>query len=95
MSFFHIATYCNRIGFQFGVQHTFDRSIKIVHIAMQYLGLEIEFESIVEDDETITAFIANGSRSQTEMPRIAYCFSALRRVYEILKKGKSNLRSVH
>ena len=33
--FFHVTTYCYRIGFQFGVQHTFDRRIKIVHIAMQ------------------------------------------------------------
>jgi hypothetical protein len=37
--------------------------IDIRGLITDYLGLEIEFESIVEDDETITAFIANGSRT--------------------------------
>ena len=36
--------------------------IDIRGLITDYLGLEIEFESIVEEDETITAFIANGSR---------------------------------
>ena len=36
--------------------------IDIRGLMTNYLGLEIEFESIVEDDETITAFIANGTR---------------------------------
>ena len=36
--------------------------IDIRGLMTDYLGLEIEFESIVEDDETITAFIANGTR---------------------------------
>ena len=37
--------------------------IDIRGLITDYLGLEIEFESIVEDDETITAFIANGTRT--------------------------------
>ena len=37
--------------------------IDIRGLITDYLGIEIEFESIVEDDETITAFIANGSRT--------------------------------
>ena len=36
--------------------------IDIRGLMTDYLGLEIEFESIVEDDETITAYIANGTR---------------------------------
>lgn len=36
--------------------------VDIRGLMTDYLGLEIEFESIVEDDETITAFVANGLR---------------------------------
>lgn len=36
--------------------------IDIRGLMTDYLGLEIEFESIVEDDESITAYIANGTR---------------------------------
>ena len=36
--------------------------VDIRGLMTDYLGLDIEFESIVEDDESITAFIANGSR---------------------------------
>ena len=36
--------------------------VDIRGLMTDYLGLEIEFESIVEDDESITACISNGTR---------------------------------
>lgn len=46
-----------------------------------YLGLEIEFEHIVEDDKTITAYIANGTRFLKVMRdgnRVKLCLVSMR-----------------
>ena len=63
MSNVEIEEFCEALVLDYIRKHNAPTDyIDIRGLITDYLGLEIEFESIVEEDETITAFIANGSR---------------------------------
>ena len=64
MSSVEIEEFCEALVLDYIRKHNAPTDyIDIRGLITDYLGLEIEFESIVEDDETITAFIANGTRT--------------------------------
>ena len=63
MSNAEIEEFCEALVLDYIRKHKApDDYIDIRGLMTDYLGLEIEFESIVETDRSITSFIANGSR---------------------------------
>lgn len=63
MSNAEIEEFCEALVLDYIKKHNAPKDyIDIRGLMTDYLGLEIEFEHIVEDDKTITAYIANGTR---------------------------------
>ena len=63
MSNMEIEEFCEALILDYSRKHNAPTDyIDIRGLMTDYLGLEIEFEIIAEDDETITAFISNGTR---------------------------------
>ena len=63
MSNAEIEEFCEALVLDYIRKHNApDDYIDIRGLMTDYLGLEIEFESIVETDRSLTSFIAKGSR---------------------------------